>query len=467
MRRKYLIWVGLALLATASVARADLYQAAMALEKQDLPRAFTLFRELAELGHGLAQENLAIMYVNGDGVARDNTLGYAWAKLSLENGGGESAKSIVDQLTPSLRDDSRARVAQLHAQFGRDALLERILPIKKLAPVAAAASSRKGACTMTSAADPANYYPAEAKRLGVAGSVLIQVLVQPDGSARNPRVWYSYPVGAFDAAGRAVALASHYRAKSENGVPVPCSMLFKVKFRVRGGEAVVENNEARKSVSELKSKAIAGDPGAQLAYGVILSMLSEFNKDNEDVNAWFLKAAQAGLPPAQYFVGLHLMQGDAYEKDEVKGRLWLDRAANAGSADAQTVLASYLLRADADTATRTQGFEWLQRAASTKHYEAKFLFASLLVSWPDAARRDPGRALELLEEASISFDYDPAFYEIRAAALAAQGDFKAAKSVQQIAVSRARKLKWDTARQQARLEAYSKGQPGEGELIPF
>jgi TPR repeat protein len=196
-------------------------------------------------------------------------------------------------------------------------------------------------------------------------------------------------------------------------------------------------------------------------------MLSEFNKDNENYDAWFVKAAQAGIPSAQYLVGLQLLQGGSFVRDEAKGRFWLERAANSGSSDAQMVLASYLLRADADAATRSQGFEWMQRAAGTQNYEAKFLFASLLVSWPDASRRDPGRALELLKDAKISFDYDPAYFEIRAAALAAQGDFKAAKSAQENAVRRARNLKWETTRQQARLDAYSRGQPGEGELIPF
>ena len=469
MSHKHLIWVALAALtglAGVPDARADLYQAAAALESRDLPRAFSLYRELAELGHAGAQENLAIMYVNGEGVARDNILGYAWAKLSIENGGGEAAKAIVSQLEPLLKDSSRARAEQLRAQFGRDALLKQILPVEKPTPGIPATPSGEKACTMVAPANPDDYYPPEAKRLGVSGSVLVQALVQPDGSARNPRVWYSYPIGAFDAPGRAVALASHYSAKTENGVRVPCSLLFKVKFRMKGGGPSVEDTN-RKAVAEFKAKAMAGDPEAQIAYGVVLSMLTEFNKDNENPDAWFVKAAQAGIPAAQYLVGMRLLHDGWYLRDEAKGRFWLERAANSGSSDAQMVLASYLLRADADAATRSQGFDWMQRAAGTRNYEAKFLFASLLVSWPDASRRDPGRALELLKDAKISFDYDPAYFEIRAAALAAQGDFKAAKSAQENAVRRARNLKWETTRQQARLDAYSRGQPGEGELIPF
>ena len=65
----------------APVAHADLYSAKAAYEKKDHARAFALFRELAELGQPLAQESLAIMYVLGEGVKRDNVAGYAWARL--------------------------------------------------------------------------------------------------------------------------------------------------------------------------------------------------------------------------------------------------------------------------------------------------------------------------------------------------------------------------------------------------
>ena len=88
--------------------------------------------------------------------------------------------------------------------------------------------------------------------------------------------------------------------------------------------------------------------GAQIAYGVVLSMLTEFNKDNENPDAWFVKAAQAGIPEAQYLVGMRLLHDGWYLRDEAKGRFWLERAANSGSSDAQMVLASYLLRADAE-----------------------------------------------------------------------------------------------------------------------
>ena len=243
--------------------------------------------------------------------------------------------------------------------------------------------------------------------------------------------------------------------------------MFKVKFRTRGGGPDIVNPETRKLTADLKAQALAGDPTSQVAYGVILSVYGELNKDNEKVDPWFVKAAQAGIPSAQYLVALQLLKGSGCQQDEVKGRFWLELAANAGSVDAQSVLASHLLRDGTDAASRDQGFEWLQRAASSSHREAKFLFASLLVSWPDASRRDPAKALALLAEVRDTFDYDPAFHEMRAAALAAQGDFPSAINVQERALGMARKLRWDTAREKTRLEAYEQGQLADGELISF
>lgn len=451
----------------APAARADLYQAAAALQKQDLPRAFSLYRELAELGHGLAQENLAIMYVNGEGVARDNVLGYAWAKLALDNGAGDAAKSIVSQIEPHLKEASRARVADIEARFGGQALLKRILPVRLTAVEQTAMPAGDTPCRMKAPADPSLFYPEAARSRNVSGSVLVEAEVQVDGSARTPRVWYSFPAEAFDAPGRAVALSSQYWPKKENGEKVACSILFKVKFRTTGGNGGVDTPDSRKMVADVRAKALAGDPASQFSYGVLLSMLMELNKDDEQSEDWFLRSAQAGFPPAQYLVALQLLRGSACVKDEVKGRFWLERAANAGSIDAQTVLAVQLLRAAADANSRDQGFDWLKRAASSNHREAKFKLASLLAAWPDPSRRDPAQALVLLGEVRDTFEYDPAFHEIRAAALAAQGDFKAAINAQQRAIRMARRLDWDTNRETVRLEAYEKGQLADGELISF
>jgi TPR repeat protein len=451
-------------LALTTPAWADLYDAVAAVEKNDLPRAVALYREIAELGHPAAQENLAAMYVNGEGVKRDNVLGYAWAKLALEHGKGEVAQSIVSQLEPRLSDAARATAAALQAQFGRAALANRILPAEAELPPAATSSR----CTVKSPANPSFFYPQAAKRNGISGMVVMQVPVKADGSSRTPRAWYSFPAGVFDEAGRAVALASHYQPTIENGVATDCSLIFRVRFSLPEVDYSKPDPKSAKKVADAREMALAGDPMSQLAYGAVLSIWPNyFNTYQERYVSWFLKAAQAGLPDAQYLVGVHVLDGNSFRKDQAKGEFWLEQGAKGGSGAAQAALAAHLLRPGADQASRDQGFEWMRRSAESRHREGKFLFSSLLVSWPDAMRRDPARALALLGEIENSFDYDPASFEIRAMALAEQGDFKAAQREQSQAIRVAKKLKWDTSKQQARLASYEKAQLPEGMLIEF
>jgi TPR repeat protein len=146
---------------------------------------------------------------------------------------------------------------------------------------------------------------------------------------------------------------------------------------------------------------------------------------------------------------------------------WLEMAAGAGNVEAYFALGEYLLRREHDPATRNRGFDWMKRAAEVGNLEARLYYASLLVSWPDATKRDAGLALKLMRELGEAFDYNPAAPEIRAAAHAALGEFPAALKQQKKAVSRAKQLKWDPGAQQERLKAYEKGQSADGELIGF
>ena len=70
-----------------------------------------------------------MMYVTGEGVKRDNVLGYGWAVIARENGGGDDMQSIISQIEPHLTDYARKRVADLQAQFGNAALQKSLLPV--------------------------------------------------------------------------------------------------------------------------------------------------------------------------------------------------------------------------------------------------------------------------------------------------------------------------------------------------
>lgn len=443
------------------VARADLYTATQAFDAGNLPRAFELYRELAELGRLEAQQRLAAMYVNGEGVKRDNALGYAWAVIAREHGGNAAMKSIVEQLDPHMTEAARRRVAELQAQFGQEALRKRLLP----APLDAAQSKRGEGCTFSKPVNPDDYFPKEAVSRGLSGNVLLEYTILPDGRARNPRVWLAMPPGVFDKAGRQVAFNSTFLPRRENGVAVPCTMRIKVNFTSHGAGVNSANSEVRNHFETTKAKAQARDPTSQMLYGFLLSGLTTVKHEHENSLPWFVHAAQAGLPSAQFMVAMDLIGGYGAERDEDKGLAWLRMAAAAGQADAQVSLANYLLGKNGDATPLATALDLLERAVASGSHDGKFTLAALLAASPDATRRDPSRALVMIEQMMPEVDSDPAAFEIRAAAHAMLGNFEEAQRDQKTARNKARKYGWDLAPQQARLAAYEAKTPWTGTLI--
>lgn len=433
---------------------ADLYQASAAADRQDFPRAFELFRELAETGQPVAQENLAVMYVNGEGVKRDNVLGYAWASMAIENGGSEAAKSIVAQLEPHLNDAARARVAELKSRFGKEALEQSLLIPRPNSP------PPPTECTIVSVVDPHDFYPKEARNRGISGDVLIEQVVFSDGRAHDPRSLHSFPPDVFSVAGRYVALYNRSKPKRVNGVVEPCSFKFKIKFSAQSGG---QKDTVKDQIGATRERAKGGDPMAQLAYALVIDHRPDLAEKDDAAIWWYLKAAQAGIPAAQHIVGSHLLGG----KSEAKGLIWLNKAAAAGNPEAQLDLANYYARHVPDAAALASASDWFGKAVAGGSRDARYYFAALLATAPDAAIRDPAQALLLIEQAGYDYGMNPTWSEIKAAALAQAGDFETAQKEQEKAVRLAKKLGWKTAPQESRLADYAAGKAWTGDLFAF
>jgi TonB family protein len=462
----------LLMVACAAPVHADVYAAQEALAKQDLERAFVLYREIAELGHLNAQEILAAMYVNGEGVARDNVLGYAWAKIALDQGGGAEPRNIVDQLEPHLTDDTRERASKVRELYGREGLQARLLPILReaedapLEPRPLKFDRSPQPCEFAAPANPDHFFPKAAVAKRLEGSVILDFTVLPDGRAHNARVLYSTTPIVFDEAARATIMHSLFKSKLENGSKVPCHIRAKLKFKLTGF-ARDRDDGIEEKFDATRAKAAAGDPESQLVYGVLLLDRSDLNRMGEKPMPWLLKAAQAGIAGAQYFVGVHALNGVLVEQDPVKGVAWLAMAANAGHPQAQVALANYLVSTRTDEAVSAEARKLLEAALAAGSLEAKYRLAGLLATAPDAAQRDPARAVELIGDLRKLLDHDPAMHETLAAALAAQGDFKSAIKCQTNALSRAMRLGWATTPQKARLAGYVAGKTFTGTLFAW
>jgi TPR repeat protein len=460
--KKWLAWWSWSLVAlTGSFAgAADLYKATAAVDKQDYARAFEIFRELAEMGHPGAQENLAVMYVNGEGVKRDNVLGYAWATLALENGGGEAAKGIVDQLAPHLTSAASARVAEVQDRFGREALKKSLFPVQLKPPPAP-----QPPCSPTTVANPDDFYPEAMRARAISGNAVVELTIFGDGRAHDPRVVSSYPPEEFDEAGRNVSLHNRHKSQYVNHIAVPCVVKIKIVFTAGAGG---RNGPAKQDVDAAYEKARRGDPVAQLTYAYLLENQGGSAKRDEWPMQWFLKAAQAGVPAAQFLVGSRLLSGTpVVEKDETKGLAWLNMAASAGSPEAHLALANYHLRKSPDPVALAAAIDHFGKADLGGSPDAAYYLAALLATGPDATLRDPARALELIEKAKAGYEMNPTWSEIRAAAYAAAGNFDRAQVEQTAAVHAAGKLGWSTAPQKARLAEYKAGKAWSGDLFAF
>ena len=462
--KKAIAWGGRVWLVCAIVisipAQADLYAAAAAADKQDYPRAFELYRELAEMGQPEAQENLAVMYVNGEGVKRDNVLGYGWATIALENGGGEAAKNIVDQLSSHMTPAASARVAELQAKFDRAALKKSLFPIllTQVNPLP------RSPCSPTSVANPDNFYPPALRSRGISGDVVIESTVFSDGYAHDPRALQSFPPELFAAAGRHASLHNRFKPAQVNGAAVPCVIKIKVKFSLT---LITQKDPLRENIVATREKAERGDPTAQLAYAYTIENRYDVGDKKELPMTWYLKSAQAGLPAAQYFVGLHTLMGNGVEMDEAKGLFWLNKAADGGSPEACLALANYHQRKSLDPAALAAAITHFGKAVDHGSPEAAYYLAALLATSPEVSHRDPARALELIEKVKDAFDTNPTWFEIRAAAYAGKGDFEQSQKDQAAAVRLAGKLGWNTAPQKARLAEYSAGKAWSGDLFAF
>jgi TonB family protein len=439
-------------------ALADLVSASTAYSKGDYAKAFSDFRELAEIGQPTAQFDLAAMYARGEGTRQSDIYAYAWASLAAQNG-LEKAKVLAERLRPGLAPGSEKIAADIAAQFGNAVLDARLNP-KIIESEAAGQRNRR--CSPRKAY--MDVYPAEATHKGMEGQVYVEFTLMPDGRSRMPRIIYAVPQGVFDAAARESLLRSEFEPAPASEEPIPCTLFF--QFVVNGMSAR-DYPRLEVFVKQTLKSAEAGDPGAQMLYGMLLVGLPQLKKPRSEALPWFLKSAQAGIASAQFQVGYSLLKGWGCDCDVNKGLDWLRRAAQAGQPAAEVTLAMYALRGNPDEERLRQAKLWLEQAAASGNRDGKLYLAALLAASPGPQARDPQRALTLIDEVFRGVKDDPTAYEIRAAAQASAGEFKDAVKNEKYALTLARRLKWDVTPMDDRMAHYAASHPWYGTLLEF
>jgi hypothetical protein len=454
---RWALWI--ALLVATAPAFADLYSAGVAYEKHDYKAAFEQFKELAELGQPEAQFNLAVLYARGEGVQQSLTYGHAWASAAALNGYAKGA-ALAAELEPRLTPNSLKLSAEIQAQYSQNALNARLLP-------------RMFKDRDYEDRDPVRpfkpfvpSYPPGAQQRGVQGEVFVEFTVAPDGHPRVPRILYAVPAGFFESTVRESVLRSVYLPARVNGAPVSTSVNTFYNF-VIANVSIRDYGSLEQRVRDTKAKAESGDPSAQMLYGMMIAGLPQLHQNYAQALPWFLKAAQAGAPYAQYQIGTGLLRGRGCQCEPGKGEIWLEKAAQADQPDAQVSLAEFLMRDPSNGEAVSGAIVWLERAAKRGNSSAKLYLAAILAADPSAELRNPGRALSLVDELDHDYRHDPTLWEIRAAANASRGDYKAAEKAQSEALADAKELGWDVAKLQERQSSYTDRKSWTGNLLEF
>jgi uncharacterized caspase-like protein/TPR repeat protein len=93
----------------------DMYRDGKAIP-QDLPRALTLYRGLAEKGYREGMARLGEMYEKGLSVTRDSAQAYFWFVLGMDNAYAEAGR---ERLTKSVSPGERAKIETRAAEWRR------------------------------------------------------------------------------------------------------------------------------------------------------------------------------------------------------------------------------------------------------------------------------------------------------------------------------------------------------------
>ena len=440
-----------ALVLVSAPATADLNTAASAYDAGDFDTAQREFRSLAELGDPVAQYNLGILYLRGEGVRKSAATGYAWLKLAADAKNPAAMRSEAE-LRPIYAEDAAAIVADLEARFGlahvRESRLPEILPnceYSERTPARLISRTRVG-------------YPSDASYRGAEGWMTVEFSIAPDGTARDYTILSSNAPDLWRGAIEQVMREWRWEPAMRAGVPVWSRKGTHFRFDFEG-----KNLQLATWIAGVKTKAEAGDPAQQYLYAVVLTGHPQLMRPWSDALPWIEKAALSGFALAEYHLGMSLLDGRGCTADRDKALYWLQRAAAKGVAEAQYILALEMTEDPAPIRMSTTPIDLLRKASGT-HRPASLALARALATGPQATAASTAEAVSLSAAVLKSDPRDPSAMEAHAAALAAAGRFDAAVEHQKRAVKFAEARGWDLQPLQRRLATYQRGEPWRGPM---
>lgn len=241
-------------------------------------RAYELFLKAASAGHARAQVNLGILFLRGQGVARDLVQARAWLEKAAA-GGDPLALYALGRAMDESSDQAPADPVRAADLFRR--------------------AAEKG-------------HMLAALRYGLA-------LSEGTGLKRDPVT-----------AQRWLILAQ------ENGVPEAALALGDMAARTPASRDKAANERiVQSALSWYQVAAHGGVPSAQFKLANAYFAGVGVARDPAQAQMWYGRAAHQGLPQAQHALGLMLIGGAAGQSDPVEGYRWLVLAERGGHPDSR------------------------------------------------------------------------------------------------------------------------------------
>ncbi len=423
--------------------------------KGDYKTALPIFERLAELGHHNAQFNVGVMYLNGQGVEKDEAKAYAWFSLAAESGEQEwnDVRDKVFKIIPSSQKTKADNLEQiLRKDYGQEALNMSLIP-ELTEPGIEYCKIEK-----TKWDDPV--YPRTALLEGKQGWVDFAYTVTKYGDVKDFAIVESIPKGEFVRAAVKTIRTFKYDPPLVNDVNVEVHGVGqRIQYTLTGERTEAYAEKLHKYSVELLEKAESEDPVSQYAYGYVMATHPDLQMSNREAYEWYLKAAQGGFAPAQYAIGRGLMYGIGCEFDYSKSIEWLTKSAKSDYPYAQVLLGRNLLSLGNDMEKLKQGLFWLEKAADNDFVVAKMTLAWTYATHYDKTLHNPTKALELANSTYEDYYDQVTAYETLAAAYAANDEFKKAVKYQKKAFKKAKRLDWNLEDISNRLAAYKNGKP--------
>lgn len=210
-------------------------------------------------------------------------------------------------------------------------------------------------------------YPKEALRLEQAGTVMVGLQIDVDGSVVDTAVRKSSGFPLLDEAARTTLARCKFKPAMVNGIPA--RVWTQVQYVWALGQPSLVPHQVRQEVDAYREKALAGEPDAlfSLAQAYSRGKASEVS----DVTS-MLQALAKGPAAAQYELGHRLFTGVGATPDHNEAVVWFRTSADAGYAPAQLWMGwAY----DTGAANLVRNAElaifWYQKAAAQENHAAE------------------------------------------------------------------------------------------------